>query len=144
MKRVRRSAKPTPPPTPPDPLPAASPEAAGGPPSAEEFAALLARVAQLERDVRAGGIDRKIPLDEIAARLRHSPSRIRAWAKDPARVRQYRLDLLLVPSPLPNDDLYSTPRLLAQWEDAIRLQWQRVLFGGGRAPGEALFGERRR
>lgn len=144
MKRVRRSAKPTPPPAPPGPLPAASPEAAGGPPSAEEFAALLARVAQLERDIRAGGADRKIPLDEIAARLRHSPSTIRAWAKNPERVRQYLLDVLLISSPLPNCELYSTPRLLAQWEDAIRLQWQRVLFGSGRAPGEALIGERRR
>lgn len=144
MSRLPSPLRPAVPPMhPSDTPPADASSAAGGPPL-PEMTALLGRVAQLEREVRAGGLDRKVTLEEIAARLRHAPSTIRAWAKDPERVQQYRLDVLLVPSPLPNGELYSTPRLLAQWEDAVRLQWQRVLFGDGRRPGERLVGEARR
>lgn len=115
--------------------PAAPSSAAGGPPP---FEALLARFARLEEEVLSGGRDRRIPLEDVAKRLRHTPSTLRAWAKDPERVATYRLDLLLVV--LPDGTIYSTPRLLAQWEDAIRLQWQRVLYGTGRRPGERLAG----
>ncbi|MHB1045786.1 MAG: hypothetical protein ACYC4P_07200 [Thermoanaerobaculia bacterium] len=111
---------------------------------AAEVAALRERLERLERDVIAGGANRKITLKEVASRLRHAPSTIRAWSKDPDRVRQYRLDLLLITSLLPNCEVYSTPRLLAQWEDAIREQFTRTLYGGGLRPGERVYGERRR
>lgn len=136
MRRGTASLRPVHPPPPADTPPSASPVAAGGPPS---FEALLARLERLEEDVLAGGRDRRISLEETARLLRHTPGTVREWTKSPAMVECYRLDLLLVV--LPNGDIYSTPRLRAQWEDAIRLQWQRVLYGTGRRSGERLFGE---
>lgn len=109
-----------------------------------EVAALRLRVETLERERFAGGAERKIPLEEIAARLNHAPSTLRAWAKDPAKTASLRLDLLLVVSPLPSREVYTTPRLLAQWEDHVRGQWARVLYGAGLKAGERLVGANRR
>lgn len=122
------------------PPPVADPSGTGGPAILEELGALRARVETLEREKLAGGAERKIPLEEIAARLNHAPSTLRAWAKDPAKTASLRLDLLLVVSPLPSREVYTTPRLLAQWEDHVRGQWTRVLYGAGLRAGERLVG----
>lgn len=149
MSAASRALRGVPPPRPADTPPAAPSSAAGGPPSLSlgltpEVAAVLCRLtermAKLERDVAAGGLERKIPLEEIAARLNHAPSTLRAWAKDPAKTASLRLDLLLVVSPLPSREVYTTPRLLAQWEDHVRGQWTRVLYGAGLRAGERLVG----
>jgi hypothetical protein len=128
-------------PLPPAPQPSAVSPAADGPAALlAEIASLRERVESLERERLAGGANRKIPLAEIAARLNHAPSTLRAWAKDPKKTSLWRLDILLVPSPLPSREVYSTPRLLAQWEDHVRDQWTRVLYGTGLRSGERLVG----
>lgn len=144
MSRPAAPLRRVPPPPPADTPPAAPSSAAGGPPLLAELSALRSRVESLERERHAGGAERKIPLEEIAARLNHAPSTLRAWAKDPAKTASLRLDLLLVVSPLPSREVYTTPRLLAQWEDHVRSQWARVLYGAGLKAGERLVGERSR
>lgn len=140
MRRNSPALRSVPPPTPADTPPDVSPEAPGGPPLLA--ADLLARLERIERDVYTGGANRRIGIEEIARLLRCAPGTVREWTKSAEKVERYRLDILLVV--LPNGDIYSTPRLRAQWEDAIRLQWQRVLYGEGRRPGERLVGEARR
>jgi len=100
---------------------AARPSSGGGP--ADLLATvteLRERVSELERLNLSGGADRPICLKELAGRIGNGKSvaSLRGWMKRPATRKRLRLELLLRKDP--TGHWYSTPRLLARWQDALR------------------------
>jgi hypothetical protein len=80
--------------------------------------ALEAYVDELARLVHAGGPERHLTLEEVAAHIRRAPTTVRRWMRNEAMRRRYRTELLFARDAAGR--LYSTPRDLAKWQDSFR------------------------
>lgn len=82
----------------------------------DEVSALRRRVEELERAVLLGGGDRRLTVDEFAARIRRSPATVRRWLGTYEGRHRMRLEGVFV---CEAGRLYTTEERFRRWSDLI-------------------------
>lgn len=85
-------------------------------PAERRIAQLELRMASLERVLAAGGEDRKMTVQDFAARIHRSPKTVRNWLGDPASRHRMRLAGLFV---FDGGRLLTTESRFRKWADLI-------------------------